>query len=125
MGDEVVVPTVVEQPVGVKKSRLWIWIVVVMLVVIAVFVLVFMLGSGEVVREPADDSTIENESAEDGNEVVNVASSETQCGSDVYNCANFSSHDEAQAVFEFCGGPGNDVHRLDGDKDGIACGALK
>jgi len=47
------------------------------------------------------------------------------CSSDKYNCANFKTHDEAQKVFEYCGGAKNDVHRLDGsDKDGLACESL-
>lgn len=47
------------------------------------------------------------------------------CSSNIYNCSNFSTHDEAQAVFEMCGGTSNDVHQLDGsDNDGLACETL-
>jgi len=46
------------------------------------------------------------------------------CNSDSYNCGDFDTHNEAQAVFEVCGGVGNDVHGLDGDNDGIACESL-
>jgi len=46
------------------------------------------------------------------------------CSSNTYNCDDFKTHDEAQYVFELCGGVGNDVHWLDGDKDGIACESL-
>ena len=46
------------------------------------------------------------------------------CSSNVYNCDDFSTHEEAQLVFEYCGGIGNDIHRLDGDEDGIACESL-
>ncbi len=41
-----------------------------------------------------------------------------------YNCNSFSCQGEAQAVMEECGGRGNDVHRLDGNKDGVACQSL-
>lgn len=41
-----------------------------------------------------------------------------------YNCSDFATQPEAQAFFEKVGGPGNDVNRLDGDKDGIACESL-
>ncbi len=54
-------------------------------------------------------------------------SSSTQssdCSSNIYNCGDFSTHAEAQAVFDSCGGTSNDVHRLDGDEDGIACESL-
>lgn len=43
------------------------------------------------------------------------------CSYNAYNCADFSTHAQAQAVFEACGGLSNDVHWLDGDNDGIAC----
>jgi len=46
------------------------------------------------------------------------------CSSNIYNCVNFSTHNEAQAVFEACGGINDDVHHLDGDTDGIACESL-
>ena len=46
------------------------------------------------------------------------------CSSNVYNCSNFSTHAEAQHVFEVCGGVNNDIHKLDSDKDGLACETL-
>jgi len=47
-----------------------------------------------------------------------------ECSSNVYNCGDFSTHTEAQEVFESCGGVDNDVHLLDRDEDGIACESL-
>ncbi len=44
--------------------------------------------------------------------------------SDDYNCSDFSTQAEAQAFFIKVGGRGNDVNRLDGDKDGLACESL-
>ena len=41
-----------------------------------------------------------------------------------YNCSDFETQQEAQAVMEECGGLGKDVHGLDGDGDGIACESL-
>jgi micrococcal nuclease len=46
------------------------------------------------------------------------------CSSNTYNCDDFSTHAEAQAVYEACGGVSNDVHRLDANKDGLACESL-
>lgn len=47
------------------------------------------------------------------------------CAYNAYNCSNFSTHAEAQAVFEACGGPASDIHGLDGnDNDGLACESL-
>jgi len=38
-----------------------------------------------------------------------------------YNCDDFSTQPEAQAFFLKVGGTKNDVNRLDGNNDGIAC----
>jgi len=46
------------------------------------------------------------------------------CSYDAYNCSDFSTHNKAQSVYEHCGGVSNDVHRLDRDKDGLACETL-
>ena len=46
------------------------------------------------------------------------------CSYNTYNCSDFSTHREAQEVFEYCGGLRNDIHGLDGDNDGIACEIL-
>ena len=46
------------------------------------------------------------------------------CSSNTYNCGDFSTHAEAQEVFETCGGINNDVHGLDRDEDGLACETL-
>ncbi len=46
------------------------------------------------------------------------------CEEQLYNCDNFETQEEAQEVFEKCGGTGDDVHGLDGDDDGIACESL-
>jgi len=41
-----------------------------------------------------------------------------------YNCDDFSDQPQAQKFFEKVGGTGNDLYRLDGDKDGVACESL-
>ncbi len=47
------------------------------------------------------------------------------CSSNIYNCDNFATHQEAQALYNCCiQKVGYDVHRLDRDKDGLACEAL-
>ena len=43
---------------------------------------------------------------------------------DEYNCDDFATKPKAQSFFEKVGGTGNDVNRLDGDKDGEACESL-
>ncbi|MCB9078634.1 MAG: thermonuclease family protein [Anaerolineaceae bacterium] len=47
------------------------------------------------------------------------------CGSNTYNCSDFSSHQSAQQCYEYCKSVGaGDVHDLDRDHDGDACEAL-
>jgi hypothetical protein len=41
-----------------------------------------------------------------------------------YNCSDFSTQAEAQRFFDRVGGAKNDVNRLDGNGDGIACQSL-
>jgi len=48
----------------------------------------------------------------------------TICSYNVYNCSDFSTNAEAQAVFEYCGGINNDIHDLDRDNDSLACESL-
>jgi hypothetical protein len=43
---------------------------------------------------------------------------------DEYNCDDFATQPESQSFFNRVGGTGNDVNRLDGDKDGTACESL-
>ncbi len=55
----------------------------------------------------------------------NVTTDKTEGrGANEYNCDDFSTKLEAQTFFEKVGGTGNDVNRLDGDKDGEACESL-
>lgn len=46
------------------------------------------------------------------------------CSSNKYNCSHFKTQAEATHVFELCGGTDNDIHRLDGNKDGEVCETL-
>jgi hypothetical protein len=47
------------------------------------------------------------------------------CSGDSYNCSSFSTHRQAQACFSYCISQGRgDIHRLDGDNDGVACESL-
>ncbi len=38
-----------------------------------------------------------------------------------YNCSDFSTQPEAQGFYQKTGGVKNDLYRLDGNKDGVAC----
>lgn len=68
-----------------------------------------------------EEKVIQQIVTEDASE---TSSSNYICSSNVYNCGDFKTHAEAQEVYEACGSVSNDVHRLDQDKDGIACESL-
>ena len=58
---------------------------------------------------------------------VTVANQEAHVGVRklTYNCGDFPTHAAAQGCFDWCMQEvGTDVHRLDGDGDGIACESL-
>jgi len=47
------------------------------------------------------------------------------CSSNFYNCSDFSTQAEAQAVYDYCKERGaGDIHELDQDNDDIACETL-
>jgi hypothetical protein len=46
------------------------------------------------------------------------------CDKNQYNCEDFKYQDDAQEVYNNCGGTGHDINRLDGNKDGVACESL-
>ena len=47
------------------------------------------------------------------------------CSYNAYNCSDFKTQAEAQRVYDYCMKKvGYDVHRLDKDKDGVACESL-
>ncbi len=47
-----------------------------------------------------------------------------ECSSDTYNCIDFKTRADAQAIYDACGGRTSDIHKLDRDGDGIACEGL-
>ncbi len=46
------------------------------------------------------------------------------CSANTYNCTDFKTQAQAQAVYDKCGGVSNDVHKLDKNKDGHPCDSL-
>lgn len=51
-----------------------------------------------------------------------VQLSRARIGSFDYNCSDFDTQDKAQRVFEK---HSDDIYRLDGDNDGIACEEMR
>lgn len=66
-----------------------------------------------------------NEEPEQNNSEGINDESQFICDTNFYNCVNFTTHAEAQEVYEYCFEiTGNDTHHLDGDFDGLACETL-
>jgi len=55
---------------------------------------------------------------------ISIAPSQCECLYNKYNCSDFKTHDEAQMIYDCCGGVNNDIHGLDRDNDGLACESL-
>jgi micrococcal nuclease len=55
----------------------------------------------------------------------NLEPSSIICSRNAYNCTDFKTQEDAQKVYDQCGGVDNDVHKLDKNKDGTACDSLK
>jgi len=66
--------------------------------------------------KPKDEPKINNQDNKDNLDY--------NCDFNDYNCGDFTTHAQAQKVFEACGGIDSDVHALDRDKDGLACETL-
>lgn len=50
--------------------------------------------------------------------------SQQSCSTNLYNCSDFVTQNEAQSAFNVCSSVNGDVHGLDKDKDGVACESL-
>ena len=80
-------------------------IVLAILVLIAAGVLIFLTLSGEGGDEEEGSIFVGN-----------------NCVLDTYNCGDFTTQSEAQAVYDECGS--SDIHQLDSDGDGVVCESL-
>ncbi|MFA6018568.1 MAG: thermonuclease family protein, partial [Patescibacteria group bacterium] len=79
--------------------------------------------------EPTTATTTTTETPTTTAPVIPESASPTtscSCSSNSYNCGDFSTHAEAQAVHDCCVAQvGYDIHKLDGtDNDGLACESL-
>jgi micrococcal nuclease len=69
---------------------------------------------------PNPEPELETNSSQDTSETQSCL-----CSSNVYNCDDFRTYNEAQNLYNCCMGKvGSDIHRLDSDKDGLACESL-
>ena len=62
---------------------------------------------------------------DDNNSIAVGEPNPAACNEDLYNCGDFTTQAEAQAVYDVCfSQTGKDVHGLDGDGNGKACESL-
>ena len=66
-----------------------------------------------------------NDEMNDSIQKIKDLQENAECSYNAYDCDDFDTQIEAQAVYYACGGISNDIHWLDGDNDGIACEVLK
>lgn len=76
----------------------------------------------------ATNNTGNNATNTTNNTAGNTTGNQTglyDCSGDIYNCANFTTQAQAQAVYNYCISQGKgDINGLDADSNGIACEGL-
>ncbi|WP_240468663.1 thermonuclease family protein [Gracilibacillus sp. YIM 98692] len=76
-------------------------------------------------EKPKDEQSQEEQQKEDtSNDVSSSYDGPYDPKGEDRNCSDFDTHDEAQAFFKAAGGPNEDPHGLDRDKDGLVCESL-
>ena len=104
-----------------KRKTLVIILVLAILVTSVLVVLVIIdLKTDKGIIKPFDSDTQE--------QIDELFESHDDCSSDIYNCDDFTTQEQAQEMFELCGGTSdsnsNDIHGLDNDGDGVVCESL-
>ena len=100
----------------VKKLRNWSLIVMGILGIIILIgiIMYFVLNPLSLISKGTRDFF--DETVNQGQETQFI------CNEDFYNCDDFETQVEAQAVFDACGL--DDIHGLDNDGDGVVCESL-
>ena len=76
-------------------------------------------------EEECEDEEEEQDEEESEPEEIEPLEEICSCSSNIYNCDDFSTHNEAQDCYEYCLSVKDyDIHWLDGDDDGLACEGL-
>lgn len=108
-----------------KKNRPWGTIVFLVfgIIVVAVVIWMFLARPLLLVQERTNDFFNQ---ASGGNQGIAVGEPNlSACGEDLYNCDDFNTSAEAQAVYDVCiDQNAGDIHQLDNDGDGKVCEGL-
>ena len=103
-----------------KRETLIIILVLAVLVTIVLAVLIIInLKFDKGINKEFDSDT-----QEQIDELFGDQETSDDCASDIYNCDDLTTQQDAQDMFELCGGINNDIHGLDGNNDGVVCESL-
>jgi hypothetical protein len=108
-----------ENQQNAPKKSYW-WIIIILIILLVVFGFGFFGGK----QGQKEDSECNFGIGETFCWIWQKTTFETQydCSSNVYNCGDFTTQEEAQAVYDYCGS--EDIHGLDNDGDGEVCESL-
>lgn len=107
-----------------KKWYFWVLIISVILIISFNSKEEKILETTESIQQENEEKTKTEITESTQQENEDSSTQDITCSYNAYNCSDFATHTEAQEVFEYCGGVNNDIHKLDGDNDGIACESL-
>ena len=111
---------------AVQKPKNWPLIILIALAVVIVVGFIVLWIMNIVSDDLGDNSNNVGEGdLSDNNSVAVGEPNPAACNEDLYNCGDFETQAEAQAVYDVCfSQTGKDVHGLDGDGNGKACESL-
>lgn len=83
------------------------------------------VAESDYLKSLQEDARVNGRGLWGGNELSGAPAGCATCVKNAYNCADFSSQNDAQACYEFCmDSVGEDIHHLDGGGDGMVCESL-
>jgi hypothetical protein len=103
----------------IHRRRRWV-------AIIAAVVLVVALGIGLMVTRErgADAESPAAVPTSPASRSTGIQSEPCGCSSNLYNCGDFSTRQEAQSCLDYCTPTQGDIHFLDRDEDGLVCETL-
>lgn len=122
--------TDIEQPIPTKRN----WLKIILLILVALVIVsaaIYFVTNQNPFGKKGGNNTIlgDNSNSEFGLNWSNISMLRDglyDCSKNVYNCVNFTTQAEAQAVYDYCKGLGaGDIHGLDSGKNGIVCEGMK
>ena len=110
------------QQVGKPKNWPLIILIALGVVIVVGFIVLWIMN---IVSYDLGDNSNNNGGLGDNNSIAVGEPNPAACNEDLYNCSDFTTSAEAQAVYDVCfSQTGKDVHQLDNDGDGKVCEGL-